>query len=297
MFEDLCLTAAPKCVALGFFDGVHIGHQRLIRALENDLGLQRTVFTFANHPISVLQPDHMPGYLTNPQEKASLLRSYGAQMVWMPAFDRQMAALAPEDFLEFLFDRLNAKRIVVGANYRFGAGAAGNAEMIQKAASARGLSVQIVPDVLYQGALVSSTRIRAALASGAIDQAAAMLGRPYALCGPVVHGRKIGSQMQLPTANLGFDFARALPMDGVYAGEALLDRQRWRCVINIGASPTVATKRRTVEAHLIGFEGDLYGQQICLRFDRFLRPEKQLGSLDALKAQIRADIDLACMRP
>jgi len=294
MFETLAFSDKPKCIALGFFDGVHIGHQKLLELCTLFAELEPCVFTFANHPAVCLAPEHVPAYLTDAAEKEALLYAYGAQTVYMPPFDAQVAKMDPEVFLDFLIRSLGAKAIVSGANHRFGAGAKGDAQLLLSYAEKRGVTVKIAPDVLYGDQLVSATRIRACLREAKLDDVHKMLGRPYTIRGKVIHGRGIGTRALYPTANLQFDPLRAIPADGVYAGIVEFEQKRLKCVLNIGASPTVETKERTIEVHVPGFEGDLYEKQLSLTLLRFIRPQIRFASVEALKAQIAQDIDIAC---
>lgn len=290
MFEFI-ETKIPRSIALGHFDGVHIGHQRLLEALENDQDLRRTVLTFSNHPLDVLCPSKAPKSLSDATEKTELLKKYGAQEVIMPPFNQKTANMTAEDFLLTLFETLKARRVVIGNNYRFGAGAVGDIDLLKNAALKYNADCIVVPDVLFDDEMVSSTRIRNALRNGEIEKANHMLARAYSLHGIVKKGRQIGRMMDFPTANIEIDLTRVLPMDGVYSGFTMLDNAKRLCVINIGASPTVHTLLRTVEVHVIGFHGELYGTQMNVHFTSFLRQECHFDSLDALKAQIACDVE------
>jgi len=292
-------TAKPepfRAIALGFFDGVHIGHQALLARLREQSGLLQAVFTFYNHPASFFAPDKEPFFLSTPREKEALLRQYGAQEVFMPVFDGHMANLSPEEFIEYLLEELRARVIVTGENYRFAKSAQGDAALLARLAARKGAAVYAIENVLYRGEIVSSTRVRGLLKAGRIEDVNAMLARTYTLTGEVGKGRRIGTTLGIPTANVCYPAGKALPADGVYAGYAAAGEASYPAVINIGLNPTVNGTARTVEAHLIGFGGDLYGKQISVGFTARLRDEIRFPSQEALRRQVLRDMEAAAER-
>ncbi|MBE5762135.1 MAG: bifunctional riboflavin kinase/FAD synthetase [Clostridiales bacterium] len=286
----------PAAAALGFFDGVHIGHQALIKAACEKQDMLPIAITFINHPMSVFAKDKMPKYLTDANEKAELLKKYGAKHVIMPEFTQEIADMTPESFIQCIVNELNVKHICVGRDYKFGKNAEGNVQLLEKYADKLGYFVQVVPSVEYDNKIVSSSRIRNSLESGDIECVSKMLGRDYSIKGTVVEGKKLGRTIGLPTLNFDTFEQKQYPKDGVYAAFVNIDKERWDCVVNIGTNPTVNGKKRTVETHIIGFSGDLYGRDIEVTFTRFLRGEKRFSSLDELRTQISADILSACRK-
>lgn len=289
-------SARSRAIALGYFDGVHIGHQALLLKLTEQIGHIRTVYTFYNHPSSFLSPEREPLYICTPEERAALLKEHGADEVLMPVFDRDVATLQPEKFAERLLNDLCAKVIITGENYRFGQNAQGDAELLYKFAAKRGVEVHAIRDVFYKGEAVSSTRIRAMLKTGRIGDVNAMLGRTYTLTGTIEKGRQIGTSLRIPTANICHSPARAIPADGVYGGTAFVGCTFYPAVINIGCNPTVNGDKRTIEAHIIGFTGDLYGKSVSVGFKTFLREEIKFSSAEELKIQIQRDIEAVAKR-
>ncbi len=282
-----------KAVALGFFDGVHIGHQALLFRLREEQGLLRTVYTFENHPLSLFEPEAAPRFLSSAAEKRELLLASGAQEVLMPRFDMLLASTDAQDFADALFCELNAACVIAGENFRFGRGAKGDAKLLSRSAKQFGARAVIVSSVDYMGEAVSSTRIRAALCAGDVSLAGAMLGREYAVSGTVVSGRQIGRSIGFPTANIALgeaDTNRALPGDGVYECAAGFGEVTFPAVVNVGTNPTVGGAARTIEAHLLGFSGDLYEKRLTVCFKRKIRDEAKFPSIEALKAQIASDI-------
>ncbi len=281
----------PAVVAPGNYDGVHVGHRALLDAARALCapGERVTVLTFDPHPARVLAPLRAPALLTTIERRTELLERAGAHGVVVQRFDRAFAARSPNEFIaELLLAQLGATGVVVGSNFRFGKDRAGGVETLRGA----GLRVRVVDAVTREGAVVSSTRIRACLGEGDVEQAARLLGRVHDVGGEVVHGDHRGSTIGFPTANLRAEPV-LLPADGVYAvvarapgGELL------RGVANLGVRPTVGAGR-SVEAHLFDFDGDLYGKQLRVGFVTRLRDEMKFDGIDALKAQIAKDVERA----
>lgn len=282
-------------MALGFFDGFHLGHQAIVEAACR--GAERPlVFTFHNHPASVVSPQGAPGLLTLADERLALLQAAGAEPVWC-TFNRDFSQLSPDEFfVELLVRRLGARRLVSGANYRFGHRAAGTVDTLRKLAGPLGVEVVTVPGVQHDGSLISSTRIRASLAEGRPREATAMQGRPFSVEGVVQTGAQRGRTLQFPTANLALPEGKLRPAFGVYAVEVLLpgESQPRPGVANLGVRPTVSQQSPPwLETHLFDFEGDLYGQHLAVRLMEFLRPERRFSGLDELRGQISQDADAA----
>lgn len=284
----------PLALAVGTFDGVHVGHQRLIRRLVREArqeGLPAAVLTFEPHPQEILSSGRTPQRLTLLEEKASLVASLGADIFLVMTFDSTLAAMSPDQFAErVLRGMLRARRLHVGYNFSFGAGASGNAEYLQRWGQERGIGVRIHPRVTLGGATVSSTCIREALARGAVGAARLMLGRPYHLEGEVVAGEGRGRQLGYPTANLRWSPEKVVPAPGVYAvWVAREEGGGWPGVANFGYRPTFGGKYPSLEVHLLEGGGDLYGARLRLSFWRRLRGEKRFPNAQALARQLERD--------
>jgi|SRR5215470_19914755 len=298
------LTSLPPdppaaVVALGVFDGIHLGHREILtRAVgrARDLGLEAVACTFEPHPMEVLQPDRVPLPITTLGERLDLIAAVGIDTTVILPFTREMASIEPESFVKgVLVDRLRAREIVVGDSHRFGRGARGDPRLLLSLGEQLGFEVDVVPALSVDGAPVSSTEVRAALQEGDVERAARLLGRPYTVCGDVVRGAGRGRTLGFPTANLRTDRPLLVPT-GVYACHATVEGMVYPTVVNIGVRPTFPGQAFAVEAYLLDFSGDLYGNVLCLGFERRLRGERRFPSVDALKAQIAEDVALARRR-
>jgi len=281
----------PAVVALGMFDGVHLGHRALIEQTVSEatrLDAKPVVFTFSNHPMEVLGGGVR--LLSSISERDRILYSLGVEEVNSVAFSRELAALGTEQFVDLLLERWDIRALVVGYNYTCGALGSGTPETLAKIGQTRGFSVLVVPPVLLEGLSVSSTRVREAIEQGDVELAQRMLQRRYTLAGTVVENRRIGRRIGFPTANILPEPNRAIPKDGVYATIACVNGAYYRAVTNVGSNPTVHGDHLTIETHMIGFDADIYGERLTVAFRRLLRGELVFSSLDALKEQIRLDI-------
>ena len=283
----------PTAIALGNFDGVHRGHQHVIRTLVEaaPANCYRSVITFSPHPQAFFTGEERL-LLTPAAEKRTLLSQYGIEQVIVLPFTQELAQLSPLEFIEqILVQQLQATVLSVGFNFGFGRGRSGTAEDLRTLCAAFGIPVHIVPPHCHGSDRVSSSAIRAALATGDVDLARALLGRPYALTGTVVSGQQLGRQLGFPTANLALPADKLLPRHGVYAcrvtAAALSSPQLG--VVNIGVRPTVAGRRVTTEVHLLDWHGNLYNQELTLHLEAFIRPEMQFSALADLQAQIASD--------
>ncbi len=291
------LSLRASVVTIGSFDGVHRGHQAIIRvALERAqaIGVPAVAVTFDRHPQEAIQPQTAPPYLTTLTARLRLLVETGLRDVLVLRFDRELASMHPEAFVQsVLKGYLNARHIVVGRDFRFGHQRLGSVQYLLEAQSRFGFTVEAVPDVLYRGERISSSRIRQALLDGEVQEASAMLGRAYILEGVVVRGQQLGRTLGYPTVNLSLRTAQLVPKDGIYAGRLfhLRTGRFYTAAISIGVRPTVDGKTRTIEAYLIDFSGDLYGEEVHLAFFHRLRDERRFESLSALKAQMDRDVE------
>ncbi len=278
--------------ALGFFDGVHIGHQVLLntcRALASENGCRAGAVTFASHP-DALVLGHPPVLINTPADRKRLLLRQLDTVVTLP-FDRHMCATPWEQFLDQLRREDGAAGFVCGDDFRFGDRGAGNAALLGQYCRDAGLPWAVVPEQTLDGVRVSSTYIRQLLEAGQMERANAFLGHPHILTGTVVSGAHLGRTLGIPTANLRMDAGLAVPRFGVYACRVLLEGKRYCAVTNVGTRPTVDGSGVTVEPWILDFSGDLYGREITLEFYKFLRPEQKFPSLEALRAAIRANAE------
>jgi riboflavin kinase / FMN adenylyltransferase len=285
----------PTAVALGNFDGIHLGHRQVILpVLSSDSVTRATVVTFNPHPKEFFsgQPRSL---ITPHEEKSEFLSSIGVDQLVLLPFNRSLAALNPHEFVEEILVRhLQAEHVSVGADFRFGQGRAGNALELSAIAASYGIQTSIVPLLTFQGQRISSTAIREALLAGELQTANRMLGRPYRLIGEIVTGQQLGRTIGFPTANLRVPNDKLIPRQGVYAvWVSGVESQPILGVMNIGNRPTVNGVAQTIEVHLLDWSGDLYGKTLTVELENFIRPEQKFGSLDELKTQIRVDCETA----
>jgi riboflavin kinase / FMN adenylyltransferase len=282
-------------VAIGIFDGVHRGHQEILREAAKYGSV--TVLTFDPHPTSVFAPERTPTALITLQDRIQLLKEHGAQDVVVLPFTREFSAKSPDEFIdEILVKQLGATHVTVGANFTFGHKASGNAAYLQEHANGFGVSAVALSE--DRGSAISSTRIRNLIVDGDVERANELLTRPFYLRGPVVHGEKRGRTIGYPTANIGLADHATIPADGVYAGWLTVGEQRWQAAISIGTNPTFPGVRgRQVEAYAIDQTGlDLYDQEAKLEFGYRLRDTLKFDGLDPLLVQMKADcIEAKCL--
>jgi riboflavin kinase/FMN adenylyltransferase len=296
--SDLSRLSGPLFLAIGVFDGVHLGHQAVIStSAEHAQAANGTpvVVTFDPHPEKVLRPETAPHLLTATRHKIALIRDLGVEHLLIITFDKQFAATEPEDFVQQLVKHSKPLReICVGHKWSFGKNRRGNLELLKKLGAEFDFNVVGIPPVTVNGELVSSTAIRQAIEVGDLRKAAAMLGREYMILGTVVSGDNLGKKIGFPTANLSAHNEQ-FPPNGVYFAESKLDGVVYPGVVNLGYRPTVNTGRseRILEIHLFDFEREIYGKNLEVRFIRYLRPEKKFESIEALACQIEADVKQA----
>ncbi len=291
---ELQSVPGPVFLAIGIFDGVHRGHQALIAEAQADAaktGGTAVVMTFEPHPMMFFQKSDAPLRLSSPQHKELLMQRQSVTHLAVLPFRADRAAQTAEEFVQELQSECRPLGgICVGAEWRFGRGRLGDVALLQKIGAVEGFEVDGIPAVKHAGEVISSTAIRLAVARGDLDFACEALGRPYAVMGPVVEGRKLGRDLGFPTANIDTDGFQ-LPPDGVYESRVRLDGADYRAVANLGVRPTVDNSQaRVLEVHLLDFHGDLYGRDLEVEFLCFLRGEKKFASVEDLKAQIARDV-------
>ncbi len=280
--------------ALGFFDGIHIGHAVILaacRCLAAEKNCEAAVVTFLSHPDTLVLGD-TPRLINTPRDRELLLlNKFHMDTVVNLPFDREMMAMPWKAFLSMLRRDYGAVGFVCGDDFRFGSRGAGNAARLQQYCAENGLSCQVVPEQTVDKVRVSSTYIRKQIETGDMATAVRFLGHPHFLTGTVVPGKQLGRRLGIPTANLRYPEGLAMPKFGVYACKAWVEGVPYAAVTNIGTRPTVEGQNVTVEPWILDYSGDLYGKELVLGFYRFLRPEQKFGSLEELKAAIFRDAE------
>jgi riboflavin kinase/FMN adenylyltransferase len=299
--NEIDAGSRPACLAIGFFDGVHLGHQQVIKQTIADARQHEAVaviITFDRHPNSVVAPNRIPALIYSLPQKLRAIAATGADSLLLIHFDEAFSRTPAEDFIRSVARDLGRiQSLCVGANFVFGHKRSGNVSLLQTLGEQMKFTVHGLAAVSLDGKAVSSTRIREAISAGDLDAAGQMLGRSYALAGTVIRGEQMGRRLGFPTANLDVT-GLVLPPNGVYAVHADAKGKRYRAVLNIGTRPTLNSNelRLSVEAHLLDYEGDLYGEELELSFVDRLRDERKFPSVSALQAQISLDIQDAKSR-
>ncbi len=287
----------PAAIVLGSFDGVHVGHQALLtraKSLAARDGLAAVAVTFRQHPLSVLRPAQAPALLSTGDERARLMEALGMDGILELDFTPEMAGTKPEDFIRSLCAALPVRHLVVGYNYTFGARGAGDPDLLNRLAHILGFTCHVVPPVTLEGEPVSSSRIRACLASGDTLLAGRLLGRPYGLGGVIEQGKQLGRRLGFPTLNIDFPQVKAVPAAGVYTGWVTFDHVMVPAVTNIGTNPTVETgPRLRLETHTLQETPLGYGDRAQVWFGEKLRGERRFESVEALQARVLADKETA----
>lgn len=279
-------------IALGSFDGLHLGHLSLIRKtqeLSMNTDGNSIIFTFKNHPRMLIEPDKKIELLMNNDEKIEILDSLGVDITALRDFDSEMMQMMPEDFIKYLCENYSVRGIVVGFNFRFGYKNLGDIDLLRELSSKYNYELYIMEPCQYEGEVVSSTRIRESLDNGAVDKASEMLTRPYSIVGEVVHGKKLGRTIGFPTANIKVPQNKIIPKKGVYYTNVLINGKYFKGITSVGNNPTVNGQELTIETYVLDFEGSLYEKEIKLLFIDRIRDEVKFNSLDELVTQIQND--------
>ncbi len=282
----------PVVVAIGFFDGYHLGHREIVRTLLRlrKPGYRAAVLTFRNHPTAFLRPGDEPALIATTEERINGLAEAGIEELYLLPFDASLASLTPQAFIEdVLHGTLHARAVVVGENFRYGKGRAGGIDDAAARLSALGVPFVAVPNLKHDGARVSSTRVREALLRGDVELVNTLLGASYSIEGRVVLGAGRGHDLGFPTANLAVSPEKLLPKDGVYAVVARHDGRDYRALISIGTNPTFDGETRTVEVWIHDFNRSIYGDSLVIRDMRFVREQRRFASADQLREQMVAD--------
>lgn len=282
---------SESVVCVGAFDGVHLGHQALIRAAVGEASSSDrpcVLVTFDRHPAAVLAPDRRPPSIGTLEQNLGAFRRLGVALCVILRFDRALADMSAQEFLDsILFERLRATGVVVGHDFAMGHGRQGDADWLGQR-----IPTTVVPPFLIEGRRVSSTALRLLVAEGRVEEAERLLGRRFSIPGVVVAGRKLGRELGFPTVNLARAEDQVVPRYGVYAGYAATPKGRFRAAISVGLRPTVDGKVRAIEANLLDYPGDnLYGSAVEIEFHSRLRDEEAFPSLEELKAQMARDVE------
>ena len=294
--EQLADVARPSAVTIGKFDGIHLGHQKLLQATTDAAaqgGMQSVAITFDRHPDALFHPERAKLPLIGPNQKARLIGESGIDTLLTLAFDQSLAALNPRDFVQqILVSGLNVKCLVVGEDFRFGSGGAGDTGLLAQLGSEFGFELLVIPPVEIDGQKVSSSRIRELLDQGDVATAARLLGRAHQTTGIIEHGLKLGRQLGFPTANMARDAEGYLPVDGVYAGWLYSDGVRYEAALSVGINETIQAVPRLIEAHVLDRNDlDLYDKVVTLEYVGYLRPALKFDGLETLIAAIKKDCD------
>ena len=283
----------PTCIAIGSFDGVHLGHQALLRRMASrahEEGMRAAALTFFPHPRRVLHTLPPRFYLTTLDDRVRLLADLGIDLIITHPFDDEVRHIRAADFVDQLIKALDMKELW-GGNFALGYQREGDVPFLRRQGELKGFTVETLGEpVLYDGEIVSSRRVREALEAGEIDEVTGCLGRYFCVRGPVVKGDQRGRTIGFPTANVAVWDELLLPANGVYATYIWIGEARYPAATNVGVRPTVDGMKLTVEAHILDFDADIYGEDVRLEFVRRVRPEMKFAGLDALKAQIAADV-------
>ena len=299
-WRDWAPSGPPASVTIGVLDGVHRGHQILLARLREDM--IRTVLTFDPHPAEVLHPGSHPRLITTVEERIAIFQTLGVEQVGILDL-HEIKELSPQEFVTgILIERLGIGHLVVGEDFRFGHRRAGDVALLQELGESLGFEVESIGLVKDDEGKLSSSRIRMLIEEGRIEDAAEAMGRRYRLTGTVIEGDHRGRQLGFPTANLAPPDRKVIPGSGVYAGFVLLGEEVHQAAINVGIRPTFGEGEMIVEAYLLDFDGDLYGEELTVEFVRYLRPELAFDSIDQLVSTMEDDVEetrriLASTRP
>jgi riboflavin kinase / FMN adenylyltransferase len=284
----------PSLVTIGVFDGVHIGHQHLIRRLVEDAHANNrlaVVLTFFPHPDVVLRGLQGRYYLMSPEQRADELGKLGVDLVITHPFDDVVRQIRAAEFVDMMVEHLKIDALWVGSDFAMGYKREGNVDFLRAQGQQKGFSLNVIDLIVAEGATISSTAIRDALLHGAVEQVREWLGRAYEVEGEVVHGQERGRKLGFPTANIEVWSKQVIPANGIYAGWATIGDERFMAMTNVGIRPTFDDEGITVEAYLLDFNRDVYGQKMRLSFDMYLRPEAKFDNIQALIDKIAEDVE------
>ncbi|MGN0145334.1 MAG: bifunctional riboflavin kinase/FAD synthetase [Clostridium sp.] len=290
------LQDSDNYIALGSFDGLHLGHLSLIHKICEEAKRHNgksIVYTFKNHPRAVLNLNNTPKLIMNNHEKVEILEDCGIDMVYFQEFSNEFMKMSPREFIEFLINKFHLKGLVVGFNYKFGYKNTGDTELLKELQKEYGFELFIMEPCKYKGEVISSTRIRKEIEDGNVYEAYKMMSHPLKISGEVVHGRKIGRTIGFPTANLDYNKKFILPAIGVYYTNVKVNNNIYKGITSVGNNPTVEGKKLTIETYLLDFNEDIYGKNIEVFFIKKIRNEKKFSGIEQLKNQLEKDKSFA----
>lgn len=289
-FEDI--QSSNNYIALGSFDGLHIGHLSLIYKVveiaKKNNG-RSIVFTFKNHPKTLIDKGNVPKLLMDNDRKIEILKSHKVDIVCFQEFNLEFMKMTPKEFIKFLVFKYNVKGFVVGFNYKFGYKNLGNVELLKSLQSEYDYELYVMDPCTYKDEVVSSTRIRKALEEGDVFEAFKMLSLPYTISGEIIHGRQIGRTIGFPTANLKYKENFILPKDGVYYTNVMVNNNIYKGITSIGSNPTVDGKITTVETYILDFDREIYGEKVEVSFIKKIRDMQKFNGVEELKSQLERD--------
>ena len=294
--SELTTKYPNPAIALGMFDGVHVGHASIIRRaveLARENNGTAMVFTFSNHPLSILDPEHMPLSIGNRSLRRSIVGSLGVDVMIEITFTKEFSKKTPEEFLTILENYIAPFYVVTGQNFTFGRFGKGNGRMLIREGSNYGFKAEICPTITVDRKIVSSTRIRKLIADGDLSEVNILLGRPFTYVSKVIHGDKRGRKLGFPTANLEIENQRAMLPNGAYAVNVKFENHNYCGITNIGDNPTFNVHDRRLEVYIHDFNKNIYGQEIAVSFLEKLREEQKFDSVDDLVNQLRRDLQNA----
>jgi riboflavin kinase / FMN adenylyltransferase len=288
------ITLQNSWLTVGVFDGVHLGHQEIIKVLTKGahaIGMPAAVLSFHPHPAKILGRGEV-GLLTLPDERAELLAGMDVDVVITERFTPELSAVSAFDFMSRLTRALGLKHLVIGHDFALGKGREGNATRLTEIGRELGYTVEVIAALSDASGVISSTEIRKLVSAGSVAEAARLMGRPYSLRGPVIRGDGRGRKIGVPTANIDYSYEKIIPAMGIYAGWASVDGKRHQAAISIGINPTFTPDKQvpSVEAHILDFDEDIYGEQLKIEFIARLRAELKFDSVNALVEQIWKDV-------
>lgn len=286
----------PIAIALGTFDGIHIGHQMLIQQLmyiQKTFGCCSLVYTFFNNPLELLNPKKAPSRIMTLPEKISKFNRFDIDYLVLNLFDKKLSSMSPQDFIEMLIKNYNVKYIVVGYDFRFGHLGSGDTKLLDKLSEKYGYEVIVIPPLSLGGEIISSSLIRKLIREGNMEKVTMYLGAPYAISGKIVHGFGRGRKLGFPTANLEFDIRKTIPKNGIYLTKVMIEGVYHWGMTNVGINPTFNDEGLFIETYILDYNNNLYNTRIKLEFLKRIRDELKFSNIEDLKNQIAKDIQWA----
>lgn len=296
VIDDIIMNdkESDNYVALGSFDGLHYGHLSLVRKtiqVAKEKNGKSMVFTYKNHPKTIVKPDSVPKLIMDLDTKLEYLEEENVDIVVLRTFTKEFMSIEAEDFIKLLCEDYNVKGIVVGFNFRFGHKNLGNIDLLKELQSKYGYELYIIDPYTYKGEIISSTRVRNCILEGNVSEATDMLSKPYLIKGKVIHGKQLGRTIGIPTANLEFDNKMVIPEKGVYYTNVKYNESIFKGLTSVGYNPTVNGKELTIETYILNFDEMIYDEELKVYFVERIRDELKFDTLDELVEQIRKDED------